>query len=88
MGEFARLESHPPVGFLAAVIDPFEHGRCGQKLEGAAHRKALVGTMAGQGARAAVQDSDAEPSAAACFKRGKILAEPVQSAGCGVSSST
>jgi len=46
--DVACLELYPAIELLLAVIDPLEHGRCSQKLEGAAHRKALVGPMTGE----------------------------------------
>jgi hypothetical protein len=78
--EIACGEGHAAVEPLFAIIDPLEHGRSSQKLEGAAHRKALIGTIADKAADAGarVQNSDAEPAVARHFQRGKIVAQRVE----------
>ena len=67
-----------PVEALGAVVHTFQRCGRGQKLERAAHRKALIGAMLDRCAGSRVAHEDAEPPALARLDLGEPLVRNAQ----------
>ncbi len=71
--QIAPAVSKAPLQTLLLLIHPLQHRRHGEKLEGAAQRETLGGTMLDAPAAGRIQRGHAEPARYALFDRGKAI---------------
>ena len=76
--EIARAEGDYPIEPLLSRVHQPEHGGRGQKLERAAHRKALIGPTLETEAGPRIEDRDPEAPALAVLDRGEPLPREFQ----------
>lgn len=68
-------ERYPPIQPFILAIHARQHRRCGEELEGAAHRKPLVAAVVSPLATRRVQNRHAETPAAALLERAEPIAD-------------